>query len=105
MNRLKTARIDAGYSQKEVSIILKVSAPTVSQWESGIKNPQSKNLAKLAQLYGVSTDYLIGTDIKKEPAPKSRQQALIDKIASMDPDQLSALEKAVDLVLSLRGNK
>lgn len=106
MNRLREARTRAGYSQKEVSIILKVAAPTVSQWESGLKNPTQKNLVKLADLYGVTTDYLLGKDIKKEPATNGKlspkTQELIDKLSQMDQDQLQALEKAVDLVLSLR---
>lgn len=62
MNNLRAAREQAGLSQKEVSIELKVSAPTVSEWESGKKNPNAKNLKQLAYLYGATTDYLLGTN-------------------------------------------
>lgn len=58
--RLTELRDKMGYTQKEIAITLKVSGPTVSQWESGIKVPKNKNLERLADLYGVSTDYLMG---------------------------------------------
>ena len=60
MNNLKKARENAGYSQKEVAITLKVSAPAVSDWESGKKNPNNKNLQALSELYDQTTDYLLG---------------------------------------------
>ena len=46
-------------SQKYVALSVGVSAPMVSQWESGIKKPSKENLVKLANLFGVSTDYLL----------------------------------------------
>lgn len=49
-------------SQKYVAISLGVSAPTVSMWESGAKEPTRENLIKLADLFGVSVDYLLGRD-------------------------------------------
>lgn len=70
MNNLKTAREKAGLSQKEVSVELKVSAPTVSEWESGKKNPNAENLKALSKLYKVPTDYLLGhtnNDLYVEP--------------------------------------
>ena len=67
MNNIKEARIRAGYSQKQVALELKVSAPTVSEWESGKKNPISRNLKKMSDMFGVSVDYLLGRD---EPSPE-----------------------------------
>ena len=59
MNRIKTCREALGYSQKYVAISVGVSAPTVSMWESGAKDPTRDNLVKLADLFGVTTDYLL----------------------------------------------
>lgn len=58
--RLSELRLAHGYSQKLVSITVGVAGPTVSQWESGQKTPSQKSIEKLADLYGVSVDYLIG---------------------------------------------
>lgn len=57
--RIKKARETAGLSQKVVAITLGVSAPTVSEWESGKKKPSTENLKELADLFGVSADYLL----------------------------------------------
>lgn len=61
MNKnMKKAREQAGLSQKQVAITLKVSAPTVSDWESGKIYPTASNLKALSVLYNVPTDYLLG---------------------------------------------
>lgn len=59
MNRIKKAREAKGISQKEVSLTLGVSAPTVSEWESGKKFPSTENLVALARLLETTTDYLL----------------------------------------------
>ena len=58
-----------GYTQKYIALTLHVSGPTVSQWESGVKIPKNKNLERLADLYGVSTDYLMGRTEETSLAP------------------------------------
>lgn len=63
MEKLEMCRIAKGYSQKYVAVALGVAAPTVSQWESGSKEPSKDNLIKLADLYGVTVDYLLGHDV------------------------------------------
>lgn len=40
--------------------MLGVSQPTLSSWEAGRKSPTLENLEKMAELYGVTTDYLLG---------------------------------------------
>lgn len=40
--KLTELRDKMGCTQKEIAITLKVSGPTVSQWESGIKVPKNK---------------------------------------------------------------
>ena len=69
MNNIKTARINAGYSQKEISITLGVSIPTVSDWESGKKFPSGKNLVKLSQTLHTTIDYLLGCENQEKPIP------------------------------------
>ena len=70
MIRLKECREKCGLSQKAVAATLKVAAPSVSNWESGKTSPTHDNLEKLADLYGVSIDYLLGRDVAEEqPKP------------------------------------
>lgn len=59
---LVEARNRCGYSQKYVSLSIGVAPSTVSQWETGFKNPSRESIGKLADLYGVSIDYLMGRE-------------------------------------------
>lgn len=58
-NRIKRLRELRNIGQKELAIDLKVTQPTVSNWELGYKEPSSKSAAKLADYFGVSIDYLL----------------------------------------------
>lgn len=62
MNKIKEARKAAGLSQKYVAMTLGIAAPSVSNWESGKTQPTPENLKALAELLGVSVDYLLGRD-------------------------------------------
>ena len=49
-----------GLSQEKVSEYLEVSRQAVSKWEAGTSRPSSDNLIKLAQLFEVDVDTLLG---------------------------------------------
>lgn len=53
---LKSARVNAGYTQKEVATILGVSNKTVNSWEKGISYPKADKVDAICKLYGVSYD-------------------------------------------------
>jgi len=63
---MKKARESAGMSQKQVAIEMKVSAPTVSDWEAGKIFPNAEKLSRLSNLYKCSSDYLLG--LTNEPS-------------------------------------
>lgn len=58
--RIKTLRLKAKLTQKQIAEKLGISISYYSQWEVGKRTPASKNLQKLADIYDVSTDYLLG---------------------------------------------
>lgn len=67
--RFKDARVQSGISQKDAAEQLQVSAATVNNWESGRRLPTIDALEKMADLYGVSTDYLLGRTDSSNPVP------------------------------------
>lgn len=67
---IRNLRTDNGYTQKQVAAYLGVSQNTYSQYEIGVLNYPVDVLNKLADLYGVSIDYLVGRTNVKEPYPK-----------------------------------
>lgn len=61
-------RYEKGIYQKEIAAYLKVSIGTVSNYEQGIHYPDLETLCKLAEYYGVTTDYLLGrTNYRHRP--------------------------------------
>ncbi len=73
-NLYKKFRKRAGYSQKEVAEILHVTQGAVSSWEAGRWEPDQQNLSALADLYGISTDALLGRQTMIESAPRPIQE-------------------------------
>lgn len=59
--KLAAARKDAGYTQREIAQIFKISQSTIAGYEIGRTEPDIETLGKLADFYAVSTDWLIGT--------------------------------------------
>ena len=53
-------RKEKGLSQEKVAEYMAVSRQAVTKWESNISRPSSDNLIKLAELFGVSVDVLLG---------------------------------------------
>ena len=68
--RIRNLRIDRGLTQKQVAEYLNIKQNTYSQYEIGVLNYPLDTVAKLADLYGVSVDYLIGRTDIKDPYPK-----------------------------------
>ncbi|MBD5451284.1 MAG: helix-turn-helix transcriptional regulator [Lachnospiraceae bacterium] len=61
VDRIKKARIDAGYTQNQVAEITGISQPILSNLETGEREPSLENLGVLADFYEVSVDWLLGT--------------------------------------------
>lgn len=51
--RLRSARITAGYSQRELASILGVSWLTVSLWETGKRHPSKRRYRLLSTVLGI----------------------------------------------------
>lgn len=59
--KIKKARTDMGYTQREVAKETKLPQSTIAKYETGKLEPSIETLGKLADFYGVSVDWLIGT--------------------------------------------
>lgn len=58
-NRLKEARKNKRYTQKEVSEKLGISIGTLSGYERSYREPDIKTIKRLAELYDVSSAWLM----------------------------------------------
>lgn len=59
-DRLKQLRQEKHLRQSQVAALVNVTKSAVSSWESDIRQPPYSTLIRLADIYHVSTDYLLG---------------------------------------------
>lgn len=57
--RIKSLRLERGFTQKALAQRLKVSDVTVGCWEKGVKSPSMQSIVDMANLFSVSTDYIL----------------------------------------------
>lgn len=61
MTSLKEARAKAGLTQAQAASLSGVPLGTLRRWEQGVNEPSIDSIIQLADLYGVSTDELLGS--------------------------------------------
>lgn len=61
--RIKDLRKRRKLSQRELAEKLNVSQQTVGSWETGRSEPNSEMMVRLADYFGVTTDYILGRKI------------------------------------------
>lgn len=64
--KITEARKKNGWSQEEMAEKLSVSRQAVSKWESAQSTPDLQKVLRLAEIFGVSTDYLLKDELKSE---------------------------------------
>ena len=58
--RLIELRKQNGYTQQMVAEVLRIKQPSYIRYEKGYAEPSLENLVKIADLFDVSVDYLLG---------------------------------------------
>ena len=71
---LARLRKERGMTQQQVAEYLNVKQNTYSQYEIGVLNYPIDVLCRLADLYQVSVDYLLGRTDEKTPYPPGRRR-------------------------------
>lgn len=60
MKQLKELRAEKGYSQTKMANMLGISQPAYANYERGARQADYDTLSKLAEIFNVSIDYLLG---------------------------------------------
>ena len=93
---LKDLRKSKAMNQGELAQFMGVSVQAYQKYEYGTAEPTFDSICKLADFYGVTTDYLLG----REPAPNpfadlgldpNDEKAVIDCYMSLDPQTRAIL--------------
>lgn len=61
--RLKELRISKGLTQEELGNILGVTKASICCYEKGTRTPTLETLFDIVEFFGVSADYVLGTEV------------------------------------------
>lgn len=61
-DRIKELRKEKNFSQSQLARRIGVSQKAVDYWELGTNEPKASYIVKLAELFEVSADFLLGID-------------------------------------------
>lgn len=84
--KLKSLRIEKKLTQKQVADRIGLAISAVSSYESGTRYPSYDVLVKLARIFHVSTNYLLGMTDKRN----------ID-ITGLNDDEIELVSQLVDM--------
>ncbi len=60
--RLKMLRVERGLTQAQLAKMLGVSPSAIGMYEQGRREPDNKTISRLALLFNVTTDFMLGVD-------------------------------------------
>ena len=82
--RIAALRRRAGLSQAELAQRLQCSASAVGMYEQGRREPASDVLVRLAEVFGVTTDYLLTGQTRQDRDRQAFADVLLHSLSSAD---------------------
>lgn len=98
--KIKNLRVHSGMSQPQLAERLGVTKSAVNAWEMGTNSPSLSYIIRLAQVFGVSTDYLLGVnerltvDITNLDELQKQAVTLMIKLFERDNEAIADKNKA-----------
>lgn len=82
-NILKTLRIRNQLTQAQLATRLSLTKSVISAYETGLRLPSYDVLIRIAQIFNVSTDYLLGLEQRQEIDLSGLTKEEIDAILNL----------------------
>ena len=98
--RIARLRKETGLTQVQLAEILSISQQHMASFEAGRRKVSSSDIPVLAQLFGVSTDELLGIQDKpnkRGPAPKLQRQ--VEQVAMMPKSKQKFISDMLDALI------
>lgn len=99
--RLKEARKLAGLSQGHVAKMLNLHRPSISEIEAGNRRVSADELARLAEIYDVSTAWLLGETPETLNAQDPKLELAARELSKLKPEDL---ERLLKLLVAMRSD-
>lgn len=107
---LTELRKERNLGQKELAAYLNLSTGTISNYENGVHSPDLHTLCKLADYFGVTTDYLLNRtdyryDLKKMNQHVSRDYKLSDVVDTVLACNANSVSHLMEYALFLQSRQ
>lgn len=115
--RIKELREERHILQKELGDALGIAQNTLSQYETGRREPDLDTTQKIADFFGVSVDYLLGREAQKEKPLINNDEELteyLDELRSRPEKRMlfsvtknatkAQIEAIVKMIEEMQGN-
>lgn len=106
-DKLKDYRNRCNLRQDEVALQMNVSRQTIGRWENNQNEPDIKTLSRLADVYQVTMDELVGnTSLSKNPAQAKKlhkEEKHLTKLSEMDRATIYIIGLVVLCALTMKG--
>lgn len=79
-NNIREIRKARGITMKVLGVKVGVAESTISQYETGKRQPDNETLLRLAEALDTTVGYLLGAEIEKAPADESERTVSDDDI-------------------------
>lgn len=89
--KLKRLRQEKNWSQEKLAEKIGVKRLAIGNYESGQTKPSAETLQKIAEIFGVSIDYLLSDESKKHTEVEIKDKTFIEYISEIE--QMSEEEK------------
>ena len=107
---IKKARIKTGLTQEQAASKIGIHPTTLNKYEGGSRTPSGKVLSLMAQLFGVSMDSLLNTEVgaeqsasnnteteKEEALYKDKYYELLEKYSTLQEKNTVVTEEILQL--------
>lgn len=85
MNRIRDLRTATGWTQAQLGEKLNVGNTAISQYESEARQLDPATIHTLCDLFGCTSDYLLGRTQTPQPVLTDRQLRLLEAYDAADP--------------------
>ena len=103
--RIQELRKKANLSQSDLASKIEVSYPQMSRYEIKNVQPPADVLKRLADVFGVSIDYLVNGSLKQKAEGVIDDNELLQQfkeVEQMDEDDRSTIKKLIDAFITKR---
>ncbi len=107
-DKLKKLRKENGIYQKDLAEALSVSKSTIAMWETGNRLPDIETVKRIADYFGVTVEYLIGSPESCQPKEVTERDikfALFNGTEGITDEMYAEVKQFAEMVKLREENK